>query len=93
MNVQPLLHAISQVIGMTETVDSLVAQGADPDVVAALKARNVTGFSRLDAPLEQGMRTCIVGTLQRAGLQPDQVDTIVLLTESFEGPAGTDATS
>lgn len=78
-----VLHSICYEIGELKPIRSLIADGIKVETVDELLGRGVSGYSVLDRPLADGIEACTLQSLESAGLVPDDVDVVILATESF----------
>lgn len=80
---QAFLHSIDYAVGAAVPIASLADQGVAIETVDELLAKGVQAFSLLERPLDQVIGECVRASLDRAGLQGDAIDSVILVTESF----------
>ncbi len=78
-----LLWAISYEIGTHKPVQHLINEGVSVEIVNELLENGVQGFSVLDRGLSEALRDCTFKTLTAAELSGEDVDTVIVVTESF----------
>ena len=81
--VAPTLHAIDYVAGTPVPVQSLADHGFPIETVDALLDKGVHSFAVLDQTLDIPLRACTRRALDKAGIGGDEIDAVILVTESF----------
>lgn len=78
-----VLHSIDYEPGIAVPVQCLIDQGISLEVVDDLLAKGVVAFSLIERPLAPVLRDCVQRSLDKAGLKGADIDTVILITESF----------
>lgn len=78
-----ILRAICYEIGDLKPIRSLTADGIAVETVDELLGRGLTGYSVLERSLANAIETCTRDSLEASGLDPGDIDVVILATESF----------
>jgi len=78
------LHSIHYETGRIDLVDALLHNGIAPSVVSNLKDKGVQSFSVFDTSPSESINRCIQRCIDSSKLAPDEIDTVLLVTESFD---------
>lgn len=86
-----LLRAISYEVGTAVPVGQLIDDGVSIETVNELLEKGVQGYSMLQRPLADALRDCALQSIATAGLVCDDIDAVIVVTESFTELFGSDA--
>lgn len=78
-------------MGDAVAVGQLVDDGVSIETVNELLEKGVQGYSRLTRPLADAMRDCALESIADAGLTGDDIDAVIVVTESFAELFGPEA--
>lgn len=78
-----VIRGISYRMGTVRAVQDLVGEGLSIEAVTELLEKGVKGFSVFDRPIADAVKECTVQSLSLAGISAAEIDTVILITESF----------
>jgi len=78
-----VIRAIRYEIGQCVPLCDLVGDGLSVEEAGQLLDQGIVGVSVLERPLAQAMEACIRESVQSAGISAEDIDAVVLATESF----------
>ena len=78
-----VIRAIRYDLGECVPLCDLVGDGLSQEQASQLLDQQILGVSVLDRPLAQAMEVCIRESVQSAGIAAEEIDTVILATESF----------
>lgn len=78
-----VLGAISYELGTLRPIQDLLDDGISIERVNELLLRGVSAYSFLERPVSTVMEECVRSSIEAAGIAAADIDTVLLITESF----------
>jgi len=79
-----VLNGISYELGNLLPIESLMDEGLQMETVSELLAKQLSSVSVIQRPMFDAIRDCIRQTLEASDLGAASIDTVIVVTESFE---------
>jgi 3-oxoacyl-[acyl-carrier-protein] synthase III len=78
-------YGIAYELGELCSVHEILEEGISQESFDALLEKGLQTYSRFDTPLPEAIKRCAAGTLAEAGVEPGEVDAVIVVTECFAG--------